>query len=63
MTSGGTIRQNMKFLKSLLGTLSQRKKQAGKTLEQYKQDVLIRQGKVQFEKLMQKGLSIPVAIL
>lgn len=33
------------------------------SLDDYKQDALMRQGKIQFEKLMQKGLSIPVALL
>jgi hypothetical protein len=33
------------------------------SLEDYKQEALIRQGRMQFEKLMQKGLSIPVALL
>lgn len=39
------------------------RKAARKSLAQYKQEVLIRQGKIQFEKLLQKGLQVPVALL
>lgn len=34
-----------------------------KTIEEYKQELLIKQGKDQFNTLIRKGLSIPVALL
>lgn len=33
------------------------------SLDDYKQDALIKQGRRQFEKLLQKGLSVPVVLL
>jgi hypothetical protein len=51
----------MKF--SLLGFLGFRKKSAKKTLSDYKQDFLVKQGGEQFRKLMEKGIGVPVALL
>ena len=33
------------------------------SIDDYKQEALIKAGKLQFEKLIQKGLSIPVVLL
>ncbi|GDX62165.1 hypothetical protein LBMAG33_4750 [Candidatus Levyibacteriota bacterium] len=38
-------------------------KKVQKTIEEYKQELLIKQGKDQFNTLIRKGLSIPVALL
>jgi len=43
--------------------LSIGKKRAVRTLSDYKQEILVRQGREQFKKLMEKGISIPVALL
>lgn len=53
----------MKIVTALLSLVSSQRKAARKTLDQYKQEVLVRQGKIQFEKLLQKGLQVPVALL
>jgi len=34
-----------------------------KSLSDYKEDLLLKQGKDQFKKLVEKGLNIPVAFL
>lgn len=39
------------------------KKRARKTIADYKQEVLVSQGKEQFQSLLKKGLSIPVVLL
>lgn len=39
------------------------RKKAAKTIADYKQDVLVKQGREQFRKLLEKGISIPVALL
>ncbi len=39
------------------------KKTNRKTIADYKQELLVRQGRKQFERLMEKGLSVPVALL
>ena len=39
------------------------KKASKKTLADYKQELLVKQGREQFKKLLEKGLSIPVALL
>jgi hypothetical protein len=43
--------------------LSIGKKRAVRTLADYKQEILIKQGREQFKKLMEKGISIPVVLL
>lgn len=55
--------QHMKIFTALFGALAGHKKMARKTIEDYKQEVLLRQGKAQFERLLQKGLQIPVVLL
>jgi hypothetical protein len=39
------------------------KKVAVKTIADYKQDLLVKQGREQFKRLLEKGLNIPVVIL
>ncbi len=39
------------------------KVKAVKTISDYKQDVLVKQGGEQFKKLLEKGISIPVVML
>lgn len=50
----------MKLLASLILKLN---KQQEKTIADYKQDVLVKQGAEQFKALVRKGLNIPVAFL
>jgi hypothetical protein len=50
----------MKFLSVLFKTKTQK---SVKTIAEYQQDMLIRQGREQFKKLMDKGLHVPVALL
>lgn len=50
----------MKLITYLLSTKI--KKEKRKTVEEYRQEVLSRQGREQFEKLVDRGLGIPVAI-
>lgn len=33
------------------------------SLEEYQQELLIKQGREQFSKLIEKGLSLPIAVL
>jgi hypothetical protein len=54
----------MKTLSILLGKVKQlRFINKKKTLEDYQQELLIKQGREQFKKLMEKGLSIPIVLL
>ena len=39
------------------------KEKAAKTISDYKQDILVKQGREQFKKLLEKGISIPVVLL
>lgn len=39
------------------------KKTAIKTISDYKQELLVKQGREQFKKLLEKGISIPVVLL
>ena len=39
------------------------KKRAQKNITDYKQEVLVKQGKEQFQALLKKGLSVPVVLL
>lgn len=39
------------------------KKVAVKTIADYKQDLLVKQGREQFKKLLEKGLNVPVVML
>lgn len=38
-------------------------RKAVKSISDYKQDVLVKQGREQFKKLLEKGISIPVVLL
>lgn len=52
----------MKTLFSLIFG-DQKSKKTRKTIEDYKNDLLVRQGRDQFKKLLDKGLNVPVALL
>jgi len=38
-------------------------RKTAKTIADYKQEVLVKQGREQFKKLLEKGISIPVVLL
>jgi hypothetical protein len=38
-------------------------KRAAKTISDYKQEALVKLGREQFKKLMEKGISIPIFLL
>ncbi len=38
-------------------------KKAVRTIADYKQDILVKQGREQFKKLLEKGISVPVVLL
>jgi len=40
-----------------------KKKASAKTISDYKMEMLVKQGRDQFRKLIEKGISIPVALL
>ena len=40
-----------------------RKKTSIKTISDYKMEILVKQGAEQFRKLIEKGISVPVALL
>nr|MBI5455389.1 hypothetical protein [Candidatus Levybacteria bacterium] len=46
-----------------LNIFTSKRKNAVKTISDYKQDILVRQGREQFKKLLEKGISIPVVLL
>jgi len=46
-----------------LGFLSLKGKTAVKTIADYKQQILVKQGREQFKKLLEKGLNVPVVLL
>lgn len=50
----------MKLLQILINT---QRKVKRKALLDYKQELLVRQGREQFKKLIDRGISIPVAYL
>ncbi|MCL5432665.1 MAG: hypothetical protein M1524_00930 [Patescibacteria group bacterium] len=52
----------MKFLLSLIGIQLKTEKNRNTPVD-YKQDLLVKQGREQFKKLMDKGLSVPVMFL
>ena len=58
LTTCAKIQLGMNFK---LFTVSKGK--AVKTISDYKQDVLVKQGREQFKKLLEKGISIPVVLL
>jgi len=43
--------------------LTNNRKKAARTISDYKQEILVRQGREQFKKLLEKGISIPVVLL
>lgn len=62
LTAHDRIQKNMKIFTALRNLVTKPHK-ALISIEDYKQEALIRQGRIQFEKLLQKGLSVPVALL
>ncbi len=58
LTTYATIPLDMKF-----SFLSNKGRKTVKTLSDYKQEVLVRQGREQFKKLLEKGISVPVVLL
>lgn len=53
----------MKRIAALFGIENTAKKLRRKSFAQYQQDMLVRQGREQFKKLIDRGLSVPVAYL
>lgn len=52
------------FEMKIFSTLLKIANKAGqKTLAEYKQEMLVKQGREQFRRLQEKGLSVPVALL
>jgi hypothetical protein len=45
------------------GILGIRGKKTVKTIADYKQQILVKQGREQFKKLLEKGISVPVVLL
>jgi hypothetical protein len=43
--------------------LGKTKRSPVKTIADYKQELLVKQGREQFKKLLEKGISIPVVLL
>jgi len=52
----------MKYLFSLIFG-GQKVKKNRKTIEDYKNELLVKQGREQFKKLLEKGINVPVALL
>lgn len=53
----------MQFMEWLTVFLSKKKDISLKTVDDHKREALVEQGREQFEKLMEKGLTVPVAHL
>jgi hypothetical protein len=45
------------------GFLSIKGRTAVKTIADYKQQILVKQGREQFKKLLEKGINVPVVLL
>ena len=58
MTTYDTIPLDMKF-----NFLGNKNRKTVKTIADYKQEALVRVGREQFKKLLEKGISIPVVLL
>ena len=50
-------------MKFLLSIFKIQKKASRKTISDYKQEILLKQGREQFKSLVKKGLAVPVALL
>jgi len=46
-----------------LGFLDLKSRKTVKTIADYKQQILVKQGREQFKKLLEKGISVPVVLL
>ncbi|MEN9407776.1 MAG: hypothetical protein RLZZ455_992 [Candidatus Parcubacteria bacterium] len=53
----------MKLIALLLGIQTAEKKLRRKTFAEHQQAILVKQGREQFKRLIEKNLSIPVAYL
>lgn len=53
----------MNMLHMLLGKSLRTRKRVRKTLDQYKEELRIREGAEQFKKLINSGLQIPVGMM
>ncbi|MGH7246242.1 MAG: hypothetical protein ACREGI_04910 [Candidatus Levyibacteriota bacterium] len=53
----------MNIIATIKSILSKQPQTVEKPIADYKQELLFRQGKEQFEKLLQRGLRVPVALL
>lgn len=51
------------FLIMNFAIFTRNKKESKKRITDYKQELLLRQGREQFKSLIRKGLSVPVALL
>ena len=60
MTACATILEGMRFG---FGILQSKKRNANKTNSGYGMDAVVKLGRDQFKKLLEKGISIPVALL
>ena len=58
LTSYDKILLSMRF-----NIFANRSKKTVKTISDYKQEILVKQGREQFKKLLEKGISIPVVFL
>ena len=47
----------------LFGIRRQKKAETRKTISDYKMEILVKQGRDQFKKLIEKGINIPVVLL
>ena len=46
-----------------LNILRNRYKKSERTIADYKEELLVKQGREQFKKLLEKGITVPVALL
>ena len=52
-----------RMLLSMTFAFKKQKKTPQKTISDYKMEMLVKQGRDQFKKLIEKGINIPVALL
>lgn len=53
----------LQFMEWLTVFLTKKKESSLKTVDDYQREALVKQGREQFESLMEKGLNVPVAHL
>lgn len=60
----GYVRILLELMKTLFSLIfGSKAKKTRKTIEDYKNDLLVKQGREQFKKLLEKGINVPVALL